>query len=146
MADIVVHKYNGSLKVSRLCCVCCLSFFISACLANAWMVIVLAHGIHAYHLLLHAESNRADWRAISVLLVSGAANGYEHVKFPTQAVCCATFLYCVAAQGEHGTGRNMAPFVELEWGSRAMGIMRRIKDMFDPHHLLNPGVILNEVC
>lgn len=48
-------------------------------------------------------------------------------------------------QGEHGTGRNMAPFVELEWGSRAMGYMRRIKNMFDPENLLNPGVIINEV-
>jgi D-lactate dehydrogenase len=48
-------------------------------------------------------------------------------------------------QGEHGTGRNMAPFVELEWGARATGIMRRIKAAFDPHNLLNPGVILNDV-
>lgn len=46
--------------------------------------------------------------------------------------------------GEHGTGRNMAPFVELEWGAAATDIMRRVKAAFDPGHLLNPGVILNE--
>lgn len=39
----------------------------------------------------------------------------------------------------------MAPFVEMEWGPQATSIMRRIKGMFDPHHLLNPGVILNQV-
>jgi SLT domain-containing protein len=39
----------------------------------------------------------------------------------------------------------MAPFVELEWGARAHGIMKRIKAVFDPHNLLNPGVILNDV-
>ena len=27
-------------------------------------------------------------------------------------------------KGEHGTGRNMAPFVELEWGAKAYGLMR----------------------
>lgn len=30
-------------------------------------------------------------------------------------------------KGEHGTGRNIAPFVELEWGAEAVAIMRRIK-------------------
>jgi D-lactate dehydrogenase len=47
-------------------------------------------------------------------------------------------------KGEHGTGRNMAPFVELEWGHKATGIMRRAKLLLDPHGLLNPGVLLNE--
>ena len=30
-------------------------------------------------------------------------------------------------KAEHGTGRNMAPFVELEWGAEAYGIMKQIK-------------------
>jgi D-lactate dehydrogenase len=47
-------------------------------------------------------------------------------------------------KGEHGTGRNMAPFVALEWGERAHGIMRRVKGLFDPGGLLNPGVVLND--
>ncbi len=47
-------------------------------------------------------------------------------------------------KGEHGTGRNMAPFVELEWGEKAHGIMRRVKSLFDPKGILNPGVILND--
>jgi D-lactate dehydrogenase len=47
-------------------------------------------------------------------------------------------------KAEHGTGRNMAPFVELEWGSQAYQLMRDLKDLFDPDGLLNPGVILNE--
>jgi D-lactate dehydrogenase len=47
-------------------------------------------------------------------------------------------------KGEHGTGRNMAPFVALEWGEKAHGIMRRLKALFDRDGLLNPGVILND--
>jgi D-lactate dehydrogenase len=46
-------------------------------------------------------------------------------------------------KAEHGTGRNMAPFVELEWGSEAYAIMKETKQVFDPENLLNPGVILN---
>jgi D-lactate dehydrogenase len=51
--------------------------------------------------------------------------------------------YDGSLKAEHGTGRNMAPFVELEWGAEAYEIMREIKAIFDPEGLLNPGVILN---
>ena len=47
-------------------------------------------------------------------------------------------------KAEHGTGRNMAPFVEREWGAQAYALMRRIKALFDPQNLLNPGVLLND--
>ncbi|HEX8987610.1 MAG TPA: FAD-binding and (Fe-S)-binding domain-containing protein [Rhodocyclaceae bacterium] len=51
--------------------------------------------------------------------------------------------YQGSLKAEHGTGRNMAPFVELEWGRQATLLMRRIKRLFDPGNLLNPGVIIN---
>ncbi|MFV0438842.1 MAG: FAD-binding and (Fe-S)-binding domain-containing protein [Desulfopila sp.] len=51
--------------------------------------------------------------------------------------------YDGSLKAEHGTGRNMAPFVEYEWGEEAYRLMQRIKAIFDPHNLLNPGVILN---
>lgn len=52
--------------------------------------------------------------------------------------------YDGSLKAEHGTGRNMAPFVETEWGSEAYAIMKKIKQAIDPHLLLNPGVIINE--
>ena len=47
-------------------------------------------------------------------------------------------------KAEHGTGRNMAPFVEKEWGSDVYQLMKRIKLAFDPENILNPGVLINE--
>jgi len=47
-------------------------------------------------------------------------------------------------KAEHGTGRNMAPFVEHEWGSKAWKMMKRVKALFDPDNILNPGVIFND--
>ena len=52
--------------------------------------------------------------------------------------------YDGSLKAEHGTGRNMAPFVEYEWGPEAFGVMRRIKGIFDPEGILNPGVIFND--
>ncbi|HLN56174.1 MAG TPA: FAD-binding and (Fe-S)-binding domain-containing protein [Bacteroidales bacterium] len=54
-----------------------------------------------------------------------------------------TGKYDGSLKAEHGTGRNMAPFVELEWGKEAYALMQRIKAIFDPRNILNPGVILN---
>jgi D-lactate dehydrogenase len=52
--------------------------------------------------------------------------------------------YDGSLKAEHGTGRNMAPFVEMEWGRDGLLLMQRIKALFDPQGLLNPGVILND--
>lgn len=46
-------------------------------------------------------------------------------------------------KAEHGTGRNVAPFVRLEWGDEAYEVMLAIKQLFDPAGLLNPDVIIS---
>ena len=52
--------------------------------------------------------------------------------------------YDGSLKAEHGTGRNMASFVEYEWGEQAFGLMKRIKALLDPKGILNPGVIFND--
>ncbi|MDO4627734.1 MAG: FAD-binding and (Fe-S)-binding domain-containing protein [Planctomycetia bacterium] len=52
--------------------------------------------------------------------------------------------YDGSLKAEHGTGRNMAPFVSVEWGEELYGIMKEIKNLFDPQGILNPGVIFND--
>src|SRR3546814_19821058 len=51
--------------------------------------------------------------------------------------------YDGALKAEHGTGRNMAPFVETEWGGEIYQIMKALKQCIDPETLINPGVIIN---
>lgn len=52
--------------------------------------------------------------------------------------------YDGSLKAEHGTGRNMAPFVRYEWGDNAFELMKSVKQLFDPKNLLNPGVIFND--
>jgi D-lactate dehydrogenase len=51
--------------------------------------------------------------------------------------------YDGSLKAEHGTGVNMAPFVEREWGSKATELMWRVKQLADPDGVLSPGVLLN---
>ena len=52
--------------------------------------------------------------------------------------------YDGSLKAEHGTGRNMAPFVKYEWGDKAYEAMKELKAIFDPDGLLNQGVIFND--
>ncbi len=73
----------------------------------------------------------------------GEAEVERYHAFMNEVVELVVHKYQGALKAEHGTGRNMAPFVETEWGGEAYAIMKRIKEIADPHNLLNPGVIIN---
>jgi D-lactate dehydrogenase len=51
--------------------------------------------------------------------------------------------YDGSLKAEHGTGLNMAPYVEREWGAAATELMWRVKALADPDGVLSPGVVLN---
>ena len=68
----------------------------------------------------------------------------RYARFMDDICALVVDKYDGSLKAEHGTGRNMAPFVEMEWGAQATALMRRIKQLFDPQNLLNPGVILND--
>jgi len=55
-----------------------------------------------------------------------------------------TQRFAGSLKAEHGTGRNMAPFLTAQWGDEGVALMRSLKDIIDPKGILNPGVILND--
>jgi len=67
----------------------------------------------------------------------------RYARFIDRLVPIVVDKYGGALKAEHGTGRNMAPFVETEWGAAAYAVMHRLKAAIDPPNLLNPGVILS---
>ena len=68
----------------------------------------------------------------------------RYEQFMAEVANQVALKYRGSLKAEHGTGRNMAPFVELEWGEDAYKLMKEIKHIFDPKGLINPGVILND--
>jgi D-lactate dehydrogenase len=75
---------------------------------------------------------------------SDAAEIDRYARFTDDVCHLVVDKYDGSLKAEHGTGRNMAPFVEMEWGRQATDLMRSIKRLIDPENLLNPGVILND--
>jgi D-lactate dehydrogenase len=67
----------------------------------------------------------------------------RYVRFMDHIAMLVVDRYGGSLKAEHGTGRNMAPYVEKEWGAVAYAVMHRVKAALDPLGILNPGVVLN---
>jgi D-lactate dehydrogenase len=52
--------------------------------------------------------------------------------------------YDGSLKAEHGTGRNIAPFVEHELGPKLTSMMWKLKRLADPDNILSPGVMLTK--
>lgn len=114
----------------------------------------LAEGVN--RLLELLDKHRYD----EAIIFGHALEGNLHFVFtqgfddPAQVARYDAFMQDVAQlvtvefggslKAEHGTGRNMAPFVELEWGKDAYQLMWQIKRLLDPKGILNPDVVLSE--
>ena len=75
--------------------------------------------------------------------LSDPAEIVKYKAFMEELAAMVVDKYDGSLKAEHGTGRNMAPFVGREWGDLVYDVMRRIKAVFDPDAMLNPGVIIN---
>jgi FAD/FMN-containing dehydrogenase/Fe-S oxidoreductase len=51
--------------------------------------------------------------------------------------------YGGSASGEHGDGRARGELLPLMYSAAALGLMRGVKQLFDPGNQLNPGVIVD---
>ena len=67
----------------------------------------------------------------------------RYESFMAKLVAVIVDTYDGSLKAEHGTGVNMAPFVEREWGAVATELMWRIKALADPDGVLGPGIVLN---
>jgi D-lactate dehydrogenase len=99
------------------------------------------HGIPDTVIFGHAKDGNLHFVMAEDVRSSEAVE--RHGEFMQSLVDLVVHKYDGAIKAEHGSGRNMAPFVKTEWGERAYSVMERVKRMLDPDGILNPGVLLN---
>ncbi|GAB5427802.1 MAG: FAD-binding and (Fe-S)-binding domain-containing protein [Devosia indica] len=100
------------------------------------------HGYDDAIIFGHALAGNLHFQMSDNFAESGAAEKFD--VFNQELSQLVSVRYRGSLKAEHGTGRAIAAFVEAEWGAKAYGLMRRIKAIFDPERLLNPGVLLND--
>lgn len=99
------------------------------------------HGYEDAIIFGHALAGNLHFQMSDDFALAGAAEKFDN--FSKALSDLVSIRYGGSLKAEHGTGRAIAPFVEAEWGSKAYALMHRIKALFDPENLLNPGVLLN---
>ncbi len=72
----------------------------------------------------------------------GTAAGVERYEAFTADMVDLVLAHDGNLKAEHGTGRVMAPYVQRQYGDDLFAMMHRIKNLFDPDGILNPGVVL----
>jgi D-lactate dehydrogenase len=119
--------------------------FPIAALADATLDLQALLRQHGYHeAIIFGHALEGNLHFVFTQDFGDAAEVDRYARFMDDVCALVVNKYDGSLKAEHGTGRNMAPFVELEWGKDAADLMRRIKKLFDPENRLNPGVILND--
>lgn len=99
------------------------------------------HGYHQAIIFGHAKDGNIHFVVTQSFETQAEIDRYNH--FLQDVVELVVKKYDGALKAEHGTGRNMAPFVSTEWGGEIYEVMKALKNVIDPENLLNPGVIIN---
>ncbi|QDF27658.1 FAD-binding and (Fe-S)-binding domain-containing protein [Halarcobacter anaerophilus] len=100
---------------------------------------------HGYHeALIFGHALDGNFHFVFTQDFSSKEEVKRYDEFMKDVVNQVAGKYEGSLKAEHGTGRNMAAFIEVEWGKTAYNMMKKIKMLFDPKNLLNPGVIINE--
>lgn len=102
----------------------------------------LKHGYDKAIIFGHAKDGNIHFVITQAFDTPGKVERYR--VFLDEVVALVVNKYQGALKAEHGTGRNMAPFVETEWGGEIYKVMKSLKACIDPDNLLNPGVIINQ--
>ena len=98
------------------------------------------HGYEDAVIFGHALAGNLHFQMSDNFMEAGSVERFD--VFNRALADLVSIRYGGSLKAEHGTGRAIAPFVEAEWGERAYAIMQRIKPLFDPEELLNPGVLI----
>lgn len=118
--------------------------FPLACLAEACVALKDLFKKYEYHdAVLFGHALEGNLHLVFSQDFSNQNEVDRYEKLMSELVILVVDRFNGSLKAEHGTGRNMAPFVEKEWGTAAYEIMKRIKNIFDPHNKINPDVLIN---
>lgn len=81
---------------------------------------------------------------VNVLIDRKKPGEEERAHEAVKEIFAATLELGGTISGEHGIGITKAPYIAMELGDMGLEIMKRIKKVFDPNNILNPGKIFPE--
>jgi D-lactate dehydrogenase len=112
-------------------------------LAEACQALLELQRRHGYDAAVAGHAAHGNLHFLLALDAARPEDVERYAAFMDEFCAMVTDRFDGSLKAEHATGRNMAPFLEAEWGPTATDVMWRIKEAFDPDGVLAPGVVLD---
>ena len=124
---------------------------------NTWLLSDICVPVSQFPALVHRARELSEEYDIATIINGHAGDGNIHTtnffdpeseEARTRVMDANHHLQRFAltlggtSTGEHGVGLGKLKYLEPEHGPEAVALMRRIKKLFDPQNILNPGKIL----
>ena len=97
------------------------------------------HGLYAVH-YAHAGSGELHLRPIINLKT---VEGNQLFRTIAEEVATLVKKYNGSLSGEHGDGRLRGEFIKQMVGEKNYGLLKQVKNAWDPHHIFNPNKIVD---
>ncbi len=75
------------------------------------------------------------------LMIQDTREDREKAEEAVKAIFAEALRLGGTMSGEHGIGLSKAPYLGMELSEEVMATMKRVKQLFDPNNILNPGKI-----
>jgi D-lactate dehydrogenase len=118
--------------------------FPPECLADGALDLGALFAKHGYAGVIFGHASAGNLHFLITPFLNDQKEIAHFGRFMHDVVELVVGKYDGSLKAEHGTGRNIAPYVEREWGSKLTGLMRTLKRLADPDNILSPGVILTD--
>ena len=116
--------------------------FPPARLADGALDLQELFGRHGYAGVIFGHASAGNLHFLITPLLNEEREIARFDAFMQDVVDLVVGKYDGSLKAEHGTGRNIAPFVEREWGEKLTALMWKLKRLADPDGVLAPGVML----
>lgn len=112
-------------------------------LADACVALLELQGKHGFDAAVAGHAAHGNLHFLLAFDAAKPAGVARYAAFMDDFCTMTVERFDGSLKAEHATGRNIAPFLELEWGPRATELMWRVKEVIDPHGILAPRVLLD---
>jgi D-lactate dehydrogenase len=97
---------------------------------------------HGYTGIVFGHASAGNLHFLITPFLNEAKQIANYGAFMEDVVELVVGKYDGSLKAEHGTGRNIAPYIEREWGAKLTELMWKLKRLADPQNILSPGVML----
>ncbi len=113
-------------------------------LADGALDLQALFGKHGYEGIVFGHASAGNLHFLITPFLNDPKEIERYGAFMADVVDLVVGKYDGSLKAEHGTGRNVAPFVEREWGTKLAALMWKLKRLADPENILSPGVLLSK--